>query len=217
MEQLIKRDLNSVSYMVTHFPCLALVGARQVGKTTILQDLKHKQRVFDLERHSDYELIARDPDFFLKSEKPPIAIDEAQILPPIFPALRVFIDEHRRQNGQVFISGSSSPQLINSITESLAGRVGIVEVNTLTLAEIEGDPLSPLYEALARADLSLLNNLKLKNRDWREAVWWGGYPEVIMRSDVQFKRIWCEQYIQTYIDRDIRRLFPDCEVARFAV
>jgi predicted AAA+ superfamily ATPase len=215
MAKTIKRRLDSIDYMRSHFPCLALIGARQVGKTTIMKGLKNGDRIFDLEKHSDFELISRDAEFFLKTEKPPIAIDEAQIHPPLFPALRVFIDENRSQNGQVFISGSSSPQLINSVTESLAGRVGVVEVNTLTLAEIEGTELSPFYEALVKTNVNQLSNLKLKNRDWRESVWWGGYPEVILKSDIQFKRIWSEQYIQTYIDRDIRRLFPDLQIEKY--
>lgn len=201
--------------MMNNFPCLALIGARQVGKTTIIQGLKPGKKIFDLERQNDFELITRDPDFFLKTERPPIAIDEAQIFPSLFPALRVFIDDNRKQNGQILISGSSSPQLIDGITESLAGRVGIVEVNTLTLAEIEGEESSLFYEALSQANLNILNKLKVKDRDWRKAVWWGGYPEVILKEDIQFKRIWSDQYIQTYIDRDIRRLFPDLQIDKY--
>ena len=121
---------------LTQFPCVAVIGARQCGKTTLLKSLDDSWRVFDLERGGDYQAVTDDPDLFLSLHTEKIAIDEAQIHPALFPALRVAIDNERQKVGRFIITGSSSPELTRSITESLAGRVGIIEMSPLSWSEI---------------------------------------------------------------------------------
>lgn len=110
------------------FPCVALVGVRQCGKTTLLDTLPAGWKRFDLERRADFQLVARDPDTFLRLNPRQIAMDEVQSLPELFPALRVAIDERREERGRFVITGSSSPALLRSVSESLAGRIGIIEM-----------------------------------------------------------------------------------------
>ena len=104
------------------FPCVVIVGARQTGKSTLIGMLADDRELFDLEARADYEQIAADPDLFLRLNPGPIAIDEAQLLPALFPALRVAIDRRRDTAGQYLLSGSGSPALMSAISESLAGR-----------------------------------------------------------------------------------------------
>jgi len=116
---------NSILFLLEHFPCVAVVGSRQVGKTTPLKQVRPKSPHFDLERRQDFESIQRDPDFFLTQYPQPILIDEAQLFPGLFPALRVAIDSDRTRKGRYLISGSSSPELTKQLSESLAGRIAV--------------------------------------------------------------------------------------------
>jgi predicted AAA+ superfamily ATPase len=132
----IKRTaVDSICELLKRFPCVAILGARQVGKTTILKQVLPNARLFDLENRNDFQRIQSDPDFFLSQQKEPIAIDEAQLLPEFFSALRVAIDADRTTNGRFLISGSSSPELLKHITETLAGRIALFELNGFSLEE----------------------------------------------------------------------------------
>ena len=118
------------------FPCVVLIGARQTGKSTLMAMVSTDEREwFDLELRADYDQVATDPDLFLRLQEKPIAIDEAQLLPELFPALRVAIDNNRGAKGQYLLSGSSSPDLLHAISESLAGRVGVIEVAPFSYSE----------------------------------------------------------------------------------
>ncbi len=88
--------IESISYLLERFPCVAVVGARQVGKTTLLKLVLPDAPFLDLERQSDFDRIIRDPEFFLSQYGQPIVLDEAQRAPQLFPALRVAIDSNRR-------------------------------------------------------------------------------------------------------------------------
>ena len=120
-----------------YFPWVVLIGARQTGKSTLIDMLGGGREIFDLEIRADYNQIAQDPDLFLRLNNKPIAIDEAQLLPGLFPALRVAIDKDRKAHGKYLLSGSSSPELPTSISESLAGRVGIVEIAPFSFSETQ--------------------------------------------------------------------------------
>jgi len=110
-----------------------------------LQTLPKPWQIYDLEQGSDYDIVARDPDLFLRLNPDHIALDEAQLLPAIFPALRVAIDANRHQNGRFIITGSSSPQLLRSTSESLAGRLAIIEISPFMMSEAYAQPQSELY------------------------------------------------------------------------
>jgi predicted AAA+ superfamily ATPase len=120
------------------FPCVAIVGPRQCGKSTSLKQFQNDHnhwKYFDLEKYADYDYITRDPDLFFNKNPNHIIIDEAQISPEIFSALRVAIDSDRLNSGRFLLSGSSSPELLNSISESLAGRIAIIEMSPLSFSE----------------------------------------------------------------------------------
>ena len=214
-EQLIQEYL-------TYFPCVVLVGARQTGKSTLIGMLDDGREIFDLEARADYSQIARDPDLFLRLNDKPIAIDEAQLLPELFPALRVAIDKDRTAYGKYLLSGSSSPALLTSISESLAGRVGIIEIAPFSFSETQATSRPNMLE-LFSGDCSPADVMQLSSSsDFNESsrivdTYWleGGYPEPWLRDTSRFKEVWYEQYLNTYVERDIARLFPNLNAPRF--
>ena len=145
------RDCNdTIKKLLKLFPCVAILGARQVGKTTIIKQLLPNITVFDLEDEDVYNHIKKDVSFFLKQQTNTIAIDEAQLMPELFPALRIFIDKNRNKNGQFLITGSSSPELLKNISESLAGRIAIYELTGFNFQESWGTPPSNFYNIITQ-------------------------------------------------------------------
>jgi uncharacterized protein len=205
------------------FPCVAILGVRQCGKTTMLKELPKDWKIFDLEKESDYQIIARDTDLFLRLNKNHIAIDESQLHPKLFPALRVAIDNDRNKKGRFVLTGSSSPELIKSISESLAGRVGLIELSPFSLCEAFELPQSDFFRLLTeKADIaSLTKNLKIQCSIEEVHDYWlsGAFPEpwVVNKSgnNKRFLKLWMQNYIQTYIFRDILRLFPGLNQEKF--
>jgi predicted AAA+ superfamily ATPase len=189
----------------------------------MLKSLSNTWKLFDLEKRVDLSEISRDPDLFFRLNTEKIAIDEAQLCPELFPALRVAIDANRMQKGRYIITGSSSPALLQSVSESLAGRVGIIEVSPFSFLETES-----IFES------SFFSALKIDNDEDRKKVllslephsnlsaikkYWilGGYPEPWITKKQDFHEIWMENYIKTYIERDIARLFPSLDKTKFGL
>ncbi len=205
---------------LSYFPCVVVVGARQVGKSTLMEMVDPDRELFDLEVRADYDQIAHDPDLFLRLNNKPIAIDEAQLLPELFPALRVAIDKDRSTYGKYLLSGSSSPELLNAISESLAGRVGIIEISPLSYSEtnlVESPALLDLFsEDCSQGNLMQKWTALLADNDAIARYWFeGGYPEPWLRQSEKFSEVWNEQYLKTYVERDIARLYPSLNTVRF--
>jgi uncharacterized protein len=190
------------------FLCWAHVKAE---RQHFCRSLAHGWSTFDLERDADRLLIARDPEHFLLQNPEKVFIDEAQLLPELFSSMRVVIDRDRRQTGRFLLTGLSFPELLSSVAESLAGRVGIVELGTLKASERFGLPLSSLYEAI-KDDLTTTSLLQLKGaltaHQLEQSFFEGGYPEPVLYSGQKDRDEWFHSYLATYVERDLRRLFP---------
>lgn len=208
----IKRNYyNLLNNMLELFPVVALLGARQTGKTTLAKQLRPDWHYVDLENPNDYEIISRDPGLFFQQYSSGIIFDEAQSYPPLFNVLRGIVDRHPELKGRFIITGSSSPDVGHHVSESLAGRIAMVEIGTLKANEYCGLPLSPFYElfteSLSRKNLvqgkSLLSNDQLQHCWLR-----GGYPAPVLSDNAQFYGHWMQNYYATYINRDVAGLFP---------
>jgi predicted AAA+ superfamily ATPase len=173
---------------LAEFPAVALMGPRQVGKTTLAQQLAASQPslYLDLEAPSDRAKLA-EPELYLRQHSDKLVIlDEVQRLPEIFQVLRGLIDTNRRggrPNGQFLLLGSASVELIQQSSESLAGRIAYLELSGLSVLEL-GEAAS-------------------------QALWIrGGFPNsVLAGSDASSSR-WRDQFIRTYLERDIPQLGP---------
>lgn len=213
-----RNALESIQILLKQFPCVAIIGARQVGKTTLLKQLLPKAPFFDLENTIDYHRIMQDPLFFLNEFTEPLVIDEAQLCPELFNALRVKIDQNRGQCGQFLISGSSSPHLLSNISESLAGRIAIYELGTLTWEESWGKVPSSIYtQVLDHTILKSPTQIEvLSLPQIFESCLFGGYPDPFFkRNQTQFYDNWMDNYFKTYIHRDIQKLFPGLQLETY--
>lgn len=209
----MKRNIfNKINKLLEMFPAVAIIGARQSGKTTLAKALRPEWRYVDLEKPSEFNRLELDTEFFLQQNPDNIIIDEAQLIPKIFNVLRGTIDENRNQKGRFLITGSSSPELLKNISESLAGRIATVELGTLKANEVFAKPCSSFYEIFQeKLSVDSVNHLAKPILTLKEIQYaWikGGYPEPVLKKSKEFYLQWMENYENTYIYRDIARLYP---------
>lgn len=211
----IKRNLERKAIsLLDMFPAVVVLGARQAGKTTLAKRIKPDWKYIDLEKVSDFEQITRDVEFFFSEYPSNIIIDEVQNYPRIFDRLRGVIDERRDRSNRFIITGSSSPELLKASSDSLAGRIALLELGTFKANEYYETPLSPLYSlfdsklSVERARDILVSSPLLSTKEMQLPWVKGGYPEPVLKSDELFYQRWMEGYRDTYINQDIARLFP---------
>lgn len=183
--QTVKRSsLSNILKMLDHNPAVALLGARQVGKSTIAKKIvkSNKDAIYlDLDLESDRSKVEKDPELFFSVNKGRlICLDEIQNLPNLFKTLRGVIDKTRK-NGQFLILGSASRDLIRQSGETLAGRISYIEITPFLRNEIS-------------------------NIDFMEYWVKGGYPNSVLQVDNQISFDWRSDYIQSFLERDLPNL-----------
>ena len=206
-----KRNISPYLHdLIKQFPVVAIIGARQAGKTTLAKHIGAGWMYMDLERSSDFDRFMRDPEFFFRQNPRQVIFDEAQQVPELFSTLRSVIDDNRSEKGRFILTGSSSPELLSHISESLAGRIAVIELGTLKANEFYHKPISPLYqlfqEPLSTKNVELMTP-QLSPEEIQRFWFTGGYPEPL-QSDHAFYQEWMTDYESAYINRDIARLFP---------
>lgn len=169
----------SIRQALRQNPVTALIGPRQCGKTTLARQLAAQEphEYFDLERPSDLERLT-NPMTTLEPLKGLVVVDEVQRKPDLFPVLRVLSDR-RPLPTRFLLLGSASPDLIRNSSESLAGRVAFVNMAGFSLAETGAESLRSLW-------------------------WRGGFPRSFLAESDAASRSWRENFIQTFLERDIR-------------
>jgi predicted AAA+ superfamily ATPase len=208
----INRNLEEkIRNLLEIFPVVLILGARQVGKTTLAKQVASSWKHIDLEDPADFDQISQNIKFFFQRFPQHVFIDEAQEYPQLFQYLRVVVDQRRDQKGRFILTGSSNPELLSQASETLAGRVGIVELSTLKVNEYYQKPLSAFYTQF-QSKLKQENVVSGKapfSPKEIEALWLrGGYPEPILQHDEQAYKEWMTNYRNTYINRDVAKLFP---------
>ncbi|MBM4047720.1 MAG: ATP-binding protein [Planctomycetes bacterium] len=188
------------------FPCVLVLGARQVGKSTFLAHELQGWRRADLERPGDIETVARDVALFVEDHPRQVWFDEAQRIPELFTVLRGAIDRDRRP-GRFVLSGSASPSLLRGVSETLAGRMGLLELGPLTATEqLEKPPgrfLQRLFSGEPFGDW--LPSLEVSGRGSDPRLFWlrGGYPEPVLHLEGQAAWRWFDSYVRTVGERDL--------------
>ncbi len=192
--------LQQLSRQLAHFPVVAILGPRQVGKTTLARELAAgwdgPVRHFDLEDPDDQARLT-DPAFVLRPLTGLVVLDEIQLRPDLFPLLRVLADRPGTP-ARFLILGSAAPELLKHTAESLAGRVVFHELDGLALEE-----LAPVATG----------------SDWLDERWLrGGFPRALLADDTAASRAWREAFIRTYLERDLPQLginLPALTLRRF--
>jgi len=186
------------------FPVVMLTGARQSGKTTLLKHLfSDTFNYISLDELDIRSLAINDPREFLTRFNAPLIIDEIQNAPQLLPYIKAVIDKER-VNGRFIITGSQQFPLMKNISESLAGRVAILNLYPFMIEEITGNYLTEeksmdnFFKKISSQKISTSPKINLGR--W---LLGGGYPGLFVNSQIS-RNIWFSSYIQTYIDRDIR-------------
>jgi predicted AAA+ superfamily ATPase len=178
-------------------------------------------KYFDLQNPNVIDRVNSDPVLFFRENPTHCIIDEAQELPKLFDVLRGVVDTDRKLKGRFLLTGSASFDLIKSVSESLAGRVATVELAPMKMSELNLEPLSPLYDIfkskIDRSNLSLLKDLRPTSdiANIKQRILAGGYPEPALSKDMDFHADWMESYFNTYINRDMRTLYPGLDVVKY--
>jgi predicted AAA+ superfamily ATPase len=184
-----RRTLAPLRQLLTEFPAVAILGPRQVGKTTLalaLADRLPQASYLDLESPADVSKLTDPAAYFDAHRDGLVILDEVQRAPQLFPQLRGLIDERRRQgqrSGQFLLLGSATGALLKQSAESLAGRIAYLELPPLCTLEV------PAGDA---------------QRLWIR----GGFPESFLAASDDASLRWRQQFIATYLERDIPQLGP---------
>ncbi len=185
---IVRDDLLKAQYLLAHFPSVALLGSRQVGKTTLaktmVQTLVKESIYFDLENDRDLFQFDTDAQSLLeKNMDKLVIIDEVQRLPRLFALLRSMIDA-KRTPSRYLLLGSASPELIRGVSESLAGRISYLTLYPISLLEAKS------------AQIAL------------ETHWFrGGYPDALLAKNDDLAQLWLDDYIKSYIERDLSVIY----------
>jgi uncharacterized protein len=200
MQNLIERNIADVVELNRKvFPVTAILGPRQCGKSTLVKMLAEKIAslvYLDLQNMEDVNKLSDPRLFFRNYEDSVICLDEIQQMPELFNDLRSIIDSNR-QKGRFIILGSASPQLIQSSSETLAGRIGFVELTPFLVSELIENDVKPYSMS--------------------EYVFRGGFPESYLAANDEASRLWRENFIRTYIERDLLQLgvqLPSMQIRR---
>ena len=216
---LTRNSAAKVNALLEVFPAVLILGVRQSGKTTLATQVRPDWKYFDLENIDDFDFISSDPGFFFNEYPSNIIFDEAQEFAGLFKHLRGVIDADRNQKNRFILTGSSSPELIRQASDSLAGRLGIVELGTLKMNELHEKPLPPFYRIfdsqLSAYPIDRLKKLTAADGDVIDDFLRGGYPEPVLAKNDDYFQTWMQNYFQLYIERDIRKLFPKLDSVKY--
>ena len=200
----IQRSLSKIVLKTSQsFKVLLLTGPRQVGKTTLLKKLQKNRSYISLDNKDACIAANEDPAGFIDRLKLPVLIDEVQYAPELFPYIKMIVDQTKK-NGLFWLTGSQEFSMMKNISESLAGRIAILDLQGISLAEDEKRPRTPPF-------IPKPNCLKHRQKiakflsieDIYFKIWRGSYPHVVLDNGKTWQAFY-ESYITTYIERDVR-------------
>lgn len=217
MDFINRHAKKTIERMANSYPAVLVTGARQTGKTTLLQKSIESKNIQYLTFDDPMEEASAksDPKSFLEFHPYPYMFDEIQYIPDLFRYLKIQIDKNRH-NGMYFLTGSQQFKLMETASESLSGRIGIVELYPLSAREIRGEEFSENF--ISSKDFILSRNSNFTQNDFSvektwKAIFAGGYPEVV-KGNVLPKDFYAN-YLKTYIERDIKKLTQVADEMQF--
>lgn len=213
----IKRDMEKlVAELSSEYPAILITGPRQVGKTTMLQKLMEGtgRTYVTLDDLTARRLAKTDPELFFQTYGTPILIDEVQYAPELFTYIKIMVDKNHTP-GEFWLTGSQAFKLMQGIQESLAGRVAVLNLSSLSQNEIYNHCANELF----KLDLEQLKQKQSKadSADLMqifERIWRGSMPAIVSGT-YSNRDIFYSSYISTYIDRDVRELLPMIDSLNF--
>ena len=197
-------------------PVICLLGPRQSGKTTLVRQLEPERAYVSLDDNNYYQTATSDPAEFMASLPDVVTLDEVQRAPMLLPAIKRAVDEDRRP-GRFLLTGSANLLLLPKVTESLAGRMEVIQLQPLTEAEKMRQPGLFVNALLEGAfNTAIRPETQTTEPTLAERLTAGGYPEPLTRSPVRARQ-WRRQYLRTIIERDVQdvaRVRDSHELAR---
>lgn len=207
IERTISRQIESLKI---DFKIIFTTGSRQVGKTTLLKEMKEAERDYiSFDETSERNFAKSDPDAFFLVHRPPCLIDEVQRVEELFIPMKKIVDENDSTN-QIWITGSQKPKLKKHVGDTLAGRVVEIEVYPLSQAEKQGDAFRPSFFPLFK----YIEEAPWPYEETLKNIIIGGYPKLQSIKE-QSIGAWFRSYINTYLLGDVREEIPDMDRLTF--
>lgn len=188
-----------------HFKVILLLGARQVGKSTLLSHLFPTTKHITFDPLDDIGGARQDPELFLTNNPFPLILDEVQYSPQLLPAIKRLVDT-RPESGQYFLTGSQNFSVLKSVSESLAGRAAIVNMGCMTYFEATDQENQHWLKSYLDSPDTILTTLSspVIRPSIFEVLWRGGLPGLLKLDNTTLVGDYLSSYIQTYIERDVR-------------
>ena len=212
----ISRNLEAVVMQVTkEFPAVLVTGPRQVGKTTMLKKLMEgtDRKYVSLDDLNERSLAKNDPELFLQAHKPPVLIDEVQYAPELFPYIKIYADSHH-EPGAFWLTGSQVFQMMKGVQESLAGRVAVLSMTSLSQAELSGASMTPFEIDLEALKEREKLRIPADMQGIFERIYRGSMPAIVSGRNTN-SQIFYSSYLSTYIERDVRLLSDAIDSLKF--
>lgn len=178
-----RKYTSALQRLAAQFPAVVLTGARQVGKTSLVRKTFPDFGYVSLDLPAKAELAEKNPEQFLRENSAPLIIDEIQYAPSLFRQLKILIDQDKRP-GRFILTGSQNFLLMQGVSESLAGRCGVIRMYNLSTEEMMGAGL---------------------DADDETVLIKGGFPELYARPELE-PQLWYSSYLSTYLERDVRNI-----------
>lgn len=192
------------------FRVLLVTGPRQVGKTTLLKSLKPKEMNYvTLDDKNMREMAKREPKLFLEENPWPLFIDEAQYAPELFPYIKMKVDEENKPS-MYWLTGSQQFKLMKGAKESLAGRIGIVNLNSFTYSEIN----KSIEDKQLFNPSKFIPTEEISVNEIFDVIFNGGMPE-LYNNEFMKKNMFFENYVETYLSRDVKELINVSNIETF--
>lgn len=204
MKYISRHMENAINKAVKMFPAVLITGARQVGKTTLLRHMKSEIPYLTLDDPILLQSALEEGGSFFKTTPPPVIVDEIQYAPNLFRYIKMIADESGKK-GQFFLTGSQQFRMMKNVSESLAGRIGIINLLGLSLREINNDPFMEVFMPID--EYYTKRKVSAKQTDYRELwkiIHKGSMPA--MYKDELDWQMFYAAYAKTYLERDVREL-----------